>query len=109
IVNLRLISENIAVDKEQYPFLHSCFPKSPDDLESGVSFSCPRGHHEKDAVFAASNRINCAVDRHLLKVMRRFSRGITVVILCRDALLLWRVSFDAAVSRPRFGGCRKVL
>ena len=59
------------------------FPQPPDDLEGGVGLAGAGGHDEQDAVLAARNGLDRAVDGDLLVVARRFA-GAVVVVFLRD-------------------------
>ena len=84
VVGLGLVGEDVAVDEEEDALLGARLPKPPNDLEGGVGLAGAGGHHEQDAVLAAGDGLDGAVDGDELVVMRRLAGTVFVVVLRRD-------------------------
>ena len=81
VVGLGLVGEDVAVDEEEDALLGARLPKPPDDLEGGVCLACAGGHHKQDAVLAAGDGLDGAVDGDELVVTRRLAGTVFVVVL----------------------------
>ncbi len=101
VVGLGLIGEDVAVDEKQDALLGARLPQPPDDLEGGVGLARAGGHHQQDAILAAGDGVDRAVDGDELVVARRFAGAVVVVVLRRDGFLRGGVSLGRAVARPK--------
>ena len=96
VVGLGLVGEDVAIDEEEDALLGARLPQPPDDLEGGVGLAGAGGHDEQDAVLAAGDGIDRAVDGDELVVAGRLAGAVVVVVLRGDGFLLRRCSPLAA-------------
>ena len=101
VVGLGLVGEDVAVDEEEDALLGSGLPKPPDDLKGGVGLARAGGHDQQDAIFAARDGIDRAIDGDELVVARRLAGTVVVVILRGNGFLLGGVAFRRADTAPR--------
>ena len=87
VVGLGLVGEDVAVDEEEDALLGAGLPQPPDDLKGGVGLAGAGGHHEQDAVLAAGDGLDGAIDGDELVVARRFAGAVVVVVLRGDRFL----------------------
>ena len=73
VVGLGLVGEDVAVDEEEDAFLGARLPQPPDDLEGGVGLAGAGGHDQQDAVLAAGDGLDRAVDGDELVVAGRLA------------------------------------
>lgn len=62
VVGLRLVCQDVAIDKEEDSFLGTRFPKPPNNLKRCVGFSRTRCHYQQNAILAPGDRINGSID-----------------------------------------------
>ena len=92
VVGHGLVGEDVAVGEEEDALLRAGLPEPPDDLEGGVGLAGAGGHDEQDAVLAAGDGLDGAVDGDELVVARRLAGAVVVVVLRGDSFLLRRCS-----------------
>ncbi len=109
VVGLGLVGEDVAVDEEEDALLGARLPQPPDDLKGGVGLAGAGGHDEQDAVLAAGDGLDGAVDGDELVVARRLAGAVVVVVLRGDGFLRGGVALGRAVARPEFLGRRKLV
>ena len=73
VVGLGLVGEDVAIDQEEDALLGARLPQPPDDLERGVGLAGAGGHDQQDAVLAAGDGLDGAVDGDELVVARRLA------------------------------------
>ena len=101
VVRLGLVGEDVAIYQEEDALFSPRLPQPPDDLEGGVGLAGAGGHDEQDAILAASDGIDGAIDGDELVVARRFAGAVVVVVLRGDGHLRGLEAFGGAVALPK--------